>query len=78
MTLKSELNAKNKTTASAVSVLRYVFCIINLRFEEIRKIDRETRNVLTNYKVHHPNADIDRLYEKRKDGERGLLQIEAS
>ena len=28
--------------------------------------------------MHHPKADIDRVYEKRKEGERGLLQIEAA
>jgi len=30
------------------------------------------------YKVHHPKADIDRLYVKRKEGGRGLLQVEAA
>ena len=29
------------------------------------------------YKMHHPRADIDRLYVKRKGG-RGLVQIEAA
>jgi len=27
--------------------------------------------------MHHPKSDIDRLYLKRKEGGRGLLQIEA-
>jgi hypothetical protein len=30
------------------------------------------------YKVHHPKADIDRLYVKRKEGGRGLVQVEAT
>jgi len=36
--------------------------------------------MLTMYKIHHPNADIDRLYMyvKRKGGGRGLVQIEAA
>jgi len=29
------------------------------------------------YKMHHPKTDIDRLYVKRKEGGRGLVQIEA-
>ena len=29
------------------------------------------------YKMHHPKADIDRLYVKRKEGGRGLVQVEA-
>jgi hypothetical protein len=46
--LISELNTKNKITAIgalAVLVLRYSFGNINWRIEEIRKIDREARNV---------------------------------
>ena len=33
--------------------------------------------MLTMYKMHHPRADLDRLYVKRKGG-RGLVQIEAA
>jgi hypothetical protein len=81
MILKSELNARNKMTAIgalAVPILRYSFGIINWRMEEIKKIDRKTRNMLTMYKTHHPKADIDRLYVKRKEGGRGLVQVEAA
>jgi hypothetical protein len=72
---KSELNARNKITASgalAVPVLRYSFGIINWRIEEIKQIDKKTRNMPTMYKMHHPKADVDRLYVKRKEGGRGL------
>jgi hypothetical protein len=31
-------------------------------------IDRKTRKTLTVYKMHHPKADTDRLYVKRKEG----------
>jgi hypothetical protein len=81
MILKSELNARNKITAIgalAVPVLRYSFGIINWRIEDIKKIDRKTRKILTTYKVHHPKADIDRVYVKRKEGGRGLVQVEAA
>jgi hypothetical protein len=30
------------------------------------------------YKMHHPKADIDRLYEKSKEGRRGLVQNAAT
>jgi len=33
--------------------------------------------MLTMYKMHHPKADIYRLYVKRKEEGRGLIQIEA-
>jgi len=76
MTLKSELNARNKITAIgalAVLVLRYSFGIINWRIEDIKKIDRKTKKILTLYKMHNPKADIDRLYVKRKEGGRRLV-----
>ena len=28
--------------------------------------------------MHHPKADIDRLYVKRKEGGKGLVQVEAT
>jgi hypothetical protein len=34
--------------------------------------------MLTMYKMHHSKADMDRLYEKRKEGGRGLVQVEAA
>jgi hypothetical protein len=34
--------------------------------------------MLTMYKMHHTKADIDRLYVKRKEGGRGLVQTEAA
>jgi hypothetical protein len=47
--------------------------MINWRLEEITQIDRKTRKVLTMYKTV-----IDRLYEKRKEGGRGLVQVEVA
>jgi len=81
MILKSELNARNKITAIgalAFPVLRYSFGIINWRIEEIKQIDREPRKMLTMQKMHQSKADIDRLYVKRKEGERGLVLVEAA
>ena len=76
MILKFELHAKNNLTAIgalAVPVLRYSFGIINWRMEAIRKSDKKTRKVLAMYKMHHPKADTDRIYVKRKEGGRSLL-----
>jgi len=81
MILIYELKARNKITgigALAVPVLRYSFGIINWRNEEIKRIETKTRKMLTMYKMHHPKADIDRLYVKRKGGGTGLVQIEAA
>ena len=38
----------------------------------------KTRKMLTMYKMPHPKADIDRLYVKRKEGGRELVQFEAA
>ena len=59
-------------------MLRYSFGIINWRTEEIKKIDRKSRKMLTLYKMHHPKADIDRLYVKRIEEWRGVVKIEAA
>ena len=69
MILKSELNAKNKIIAIGAlvkPVLRHSFGTMNWRKEEIGKIDKETRKTLTMYKIHHPKADIKRLYVKKE------------
>ena len=58
MILKYELNARNKITtieALAVPVLRYSFGIINWRTEEIKKIDKKTRKMLTMYNNNNNN-----------------------
>jgi hypothetical protein len=34
--------------------------------------------MLTMYKVHRPKDDTDRLYVKRKEGRRGMVQAEAA
>ena len=34
--------------------------------------------MLTMYKMHHPKVDIGRLCVKRKEGKRGLVQVEAT
>jgi DNA-directed RNA polymerase subunit L len=46
--------------------------------KKFKKIDRKTRRTLTMYKMHHPKADKDRLYIKRKEGGRCLSQTEAA
>jgi hypothetical protein len=75
MILISELSARNKITSFGtlvVPILRYSFCIINWRLEEIKQIERKTRKMLRIHKMHHPKADIDRLYVKRKNARHWL------
>ncbi len=41
-----------------------------------RRWIRKTRKLLTIYRTHHPQADVDRLYMKRSEGGRGLIGVE--
>ena len=61
-----------------MSVLRYSFGIVNWHQEELQKLDRKTRKLLTIHGQHHPKPDVDRLYVPRKQEGRGLMQLEAA
>lgn len=79
--LRTELSAANKLTAIgtfAVPVLQYSFGIVEWTTKEMKGIDTKTRKMLTMHKAHHPSADIDRLYVSRKEGGRGLRQVEGA
>jgi hypothetical protein len=62
----------------AVPVLKYSFGIVNWHQEELQKLDQKTRKLLTIHGQHHPKADVDRMYVPRKQGGRGLMQLEAA
>ena len=79
MILKSELSSPNKIKAInslAVPVLLYTFGVIDWTKTDIQGLDRKTRKLLTMYNMHHPKADVHRLYIGRKEGGRGLMQLE--
>ena len=79
--LKTELNSKNRVTAYntlAVPVITYSFNIIDWNLTEIQRLDTKIRKLLTTYNMHHPKADVERLYLPRTSGGRGLTQLELS
>ena len=61
-----------------IPVLRYSFGIVNWHQEELQKLDRKARKLLTIHEQHQPKAHVDRLYVSRKQGGRGLMQLEAA
>jgi hypothetical protein len=76
--LEHRVKHKNKVEATgslAVRVLRYSFGISDWR-QEIQKLERKTREMLTVYGQHHLRTNTDLLYVLRKDGGRGLMQAE--
>jgi carboxypeptidase C (cathepsin A) len=44
----------------------------------IQELYRKTRKILTFHGQHYPRTDIDRLYVPRKEGGRGLMQVEGA
>ena len=81
MILKTELNSKNKFEAIntlAIPVVTFSFNIINWTTNDLKRLDTKTRKLFTMNKMHHPKADIDRLYLPRCEGGRGLIQLELS
>ena len=79
--LKSELNSKNRITAInmlAIPVITYSFNIIDWNLSEVKRLDIKIRKMMTTRSMHHPKADIHRLYLPRSSGGRGLTQLELS
>ena len=79
--LKSEVKSANKMAAIntlAVPVVTYSFNVINWTIADIDRLDRKIRKLLTIHRMHHPKADVHRIYLPRKQGETGLIQILAA
>ena len=79
--LKTELNSANRIEAIntlAIPVVTYSFNIVNWTLSDMKKIDTKIRKLMSCNRMHHPTADVDRLYIPRKDGGRGLIQLELS
>ena len=79
--LRTGLNGRNKMEAInsvAVPVVQYSFGIIDWRISELKKIDTKTRKLLNMQKMLHPKVDVERLCIPRKDGGRGLIEVETA
>ena len=71
------LSTKNKIQAIgalAIPELIYSFGIVN-RHQELQKLNRKTRKLLTIHGQYRPKADVDHLYVPRKQAGRGLIQL---
>ena len=76
--LKSNLNSRNAISAMniwAVAVMRYGAGIMKWTKEELEKLDRQTRNIMTMNGALHPKSDVHRLYVARQRGGRGLQSV---
>ena len=79
--LRSELNARNRIdtiNSLALPVVTYSFTIINWSPTEIKKVNTKIRKLLAMHRMHHPKSAVNRLDLPRKEGVRGLVQLELS
>ena len=77
-TLKSKLNGGNVIKAIntwAVATVRYGAGVINWTIEDLERMDRRTRKLLTIHGGFHPRSNVGRLYIPRNLGGRGLTSV---
>lgn len=60
----------------AVPVLTYSFGILKWSNTDLEGLDRLTRSNLTKFRFLHPNSSTTRLYLPRKEGGRGLVNVQ--
>ncbi|GJQ81355.1 hypothetical protein Trydic_g20566 [Trypoxylus dichotomus] len=60
----------------AVPIVSHTFASIRWSVDEINQLDRDTRKILIMCRSLHPNASVQRLYLTRREGRRGLINIE--
>jgi hypothetical protein len=76
--LKSELLSKNKIKAIntwAIPLLTYSFGILKWTETELEDLNRKTRTICTEFRIHHPKSAVERFHLPRKLGGRGVLDI---
>ena len=81
MIFKTELSSRNRKTAIntlAIPVITYSFIIIDWNFSEVKRLDIKIRKMMATHIMHHPKADIYRLYLPRSNKGRCLTQLELS
>jgi len=59
-----------------MSLVRCTAGIVKWRKDEMEAMDRRTRKLMTTYNRLHLRADVDCLYVPRKEGARGLANIQ--
>ena len=79
--LETKLSSRNLIkgiNTCAVPLVRYLELFLRWTREKLRQMDQRTRKLMTMNKAFDPRDDVDRLYEPRKEGGRGLSRVEDS
>ena len=75
--MRSKLKGRNKIMAVwAVSLMRYGASILGWNTNELQKLDRKTRKIMTINKELHPRSEVARIYVSRRRGGRGPISCE--
>ena len=77
-TLKSKLNGGNVIKAIntwAVATVRYGSGVTNWTIEDLERMDRRTKKLLTIHGGFHPRSNVGRVYIPRNLGGRGLTGV---
>ena len=59
-----------------MAVFRYGAGVLQLKETELKYANRTSRKTITMYEVLHLKSDVDRLYIKKKEEGRGLINVE--
>ena len=76
--LKSNLNSRNALSAMniwGVAVMRYGAGLVKWTKEELEKLHRQTRTIMTMNGALHPKSDVETLYVARQRAGRGLQSV---
>ena len=79
VTLKSKLNTKlvfQAINTWVVPTVQYSAGITEWTKEEVKKMDRKFRKIITMYGGLHPRSNVEWLYQPRSEGGRGLVSME--
>lgn len=78
--LKSFLSAGNKVKAIntfAVPLLTYSFGVVKWTKTDLEALERAVRVAFTKHRTHHPRSAIERITLPRREGGRGVTDIQA-
>lgn len=77
--LSTQLSAKNKVMAIniwAIPCFTYTAGILSWSTTELGQVDRNIRTLFTKHGMLHPNSAVERIYLPRKEGGRGMTNLE--
>ena len=79
--LETKLNSRNLIKGIntwSIPRVRYFVPFLKWTRDELKQMDQRTRKLMTMHKTLHPRYELDRQYDSRKEGGRGIACMEDS